>query len=135
MGINMTKEQRKVFDEGVKFSFELLKTYVEKHWTGECQTFEERRTFIFDIWNFIDSLKGNFGLYEKIDKFEKEKNISEGDRFFFENGISEHIEYVKFCTLQDDFASIVEHITAYLTGNIESLPNKKYKTFEDWINA
>lgn len=135
MGMIMTNEQRQIFDQGAKFSFNLFTTYVNKHWKKECKTIEEKRDFFFDIWNLIESYQGNVWLYQMIDEEVKKERISEDDKYYFEEGISEHNRYVKFC-LQNDEVKIVDiHFKEYLEGKITALPNKFYASFEEWVNA
>ena len=133
--ITMTQDQRKVFDEGVQFSFELIKTYIEKNWNKECKTENERRDFIFDIWSFIEGFNGNITLYQLVDNAMKAKNISEECEGFFYEGINEHSRYVLFCLKQDERTAFVEHCKDYFAGKTDTLPNKTYHTFNDWLNA
>ena len=131
----MTTEQRQIFDEGAKFSFEIFNTYVKKHWEKECKTIEEKRNFFFDIWSLIENFQGNISLYQMIDEEVKQKNISEDDRYFFEEGISEHNRYVKFCLQNDEVETVDVHFKEYLEGKIASLPNKFYSSFKEFADA
>lgn len=135
MGMIMTNEQRQIFDEGVKFSFNVFNSYVEKHWNKECTTIEEKRNFFFDIWSLIESFQGNISLYQMIDEAVKNKNISEDDRYFFEEGISEHNRYVKFCLQNDDVKMVDLHFKGYLEGKAAALPNKFYASFKEFADA
>jgi len=135
MGMIMTNEQRQIFDEGANFSFEIFNAYVEKHWKKECDTIEEKRRFFFDIWALIESFSGNISLYQMIDEAVKTKNISEDDRYFFEEGISEHNRYVKFCLQGDEVKTADIHFKEYLQGKITALPNKFYANFKEFADA
>lgn len=135
MGMTMTQEQRKVFDEGAKFSFNLFNVYVQKNWNKECKTIEEKRDFFFDIWSLIENFQGNISLYQMIDEAVKKKNISEDDRYFFEEGISDHNRYVKFCLQNDDIKTVDIHFKEYLEGKITALPNKFYASFKEFADA
>ena len=135
MGIIMTVEQRKAFDEGAKFSFDIFNTYVKEHWQKECKTLEEKRDFLFDIWSLIESFQGNISLYQMIDEAVKNKNVSEDDRYFFEEGISEHNRYVKFCLQNDEVKMVDVHFKEYLEGKITALPNKFYASFDAFAGA
>ena len=135
MGMIMTDEQQRIFDEGARFSFDVFNAYVQKHWDKECKTIDETRDFFFDIWSLIESFQGNISFYQMIDKAVKEKNISEEDRYFFEEGISEHNRYVKFCLQNDDVKIVDIHFKEYLRGKITALPNKFYASFEEFADA
>ena len=135
MGITMTHDQKKVFDEGAKFSFELIVTYINKHWSKSCETSDEKRDFIVDIWNFVDYCKENISLYQMIDEAVKERQISEDDVFFFETGIREHNSYVKFCFVNDDHNLAYTHLRDYFAGKISAYPNQFYPNFDEWAKA
>jgi hypothetical protein len=135
MGMIITSEQRQIFDDGATFSFDLFGVYVQRHWKKECKTIEEKREFFFDIWNLIESFQGNISYYQIIDTVVKEKNISEDDRYFFEEGISEHNRYVKFCLQNDDVKTVDVHFKEYLEGKITALPNKFYASFKEFADA
>lgn len=134
MVMTMTQEQKTAFDKGVKFSFELFKSYIEKNCKQKCKTEREKYAFLFDILGFVESLEGNIVLYQRIDEAVKKEHISEDDKEYFEDGIREHNGYVKFCLQNADIETIDVHLREYFFGKISAIPNKIYLSFEEFAD-
>lgn len=134
MVMTMTQEQKTAFDKGVKFSFELFKSYIEKNCKQKCKTEREKYAFLFDILGFVESFEGNIVLHQLMDEAVKRENISEDDKGYFEDGVREHNGYVKFCLQNADIQTIDIHFKKYFSGKISAIPNKTYFSFEEFAD-
>ena len=134
MTVKMTLEQRKIFEMGAKWSFDLLAEHIKKNWSKECETVDEKRDFIFDIWSFIEGFAHGL-YYQKMEEYYQKNNISEDDQFYFDEGVMAHNYYVKFCMTEHEnwWINAVIDVKKYFSGEVSFIPNKIYKNFKDYV--